>query len=242
MSIIEVKNLSFAYSDAEVFSNISFKIEKGDFLGIIGSNGTGKSTLIKLILGLLQPEKGDIYLFGKKRREFRDYSKIGYVPQKALSFNSGFPTTVREVVSANTRPRRIFGIFPSGGDRQMTDKALEEVGMLEYSERLIGRLSGGQQQRVFIARALAGEPELIFLDEPTVGVDAGSVDIITDIITGLNRKGISIVMTNHDTPSLISVSNKLLVLSDGNRADIYDKSGLSDQMLRRLCSGKGGHH
>lgn len=242
MTILEVKNLSFAYSDEEVFNNISFKIEKGDFLGIIGSNGAGKSTLIKLILGLLPADSGEIYLFGKGRKSFRDYSKIGYVSQKAASFNSSFPTTVREVVSANLYSER-KGFFRniSSSVREKTDKALEEVGMLEYSERLIGRLSGGQQQRVFIARALVSEPEMIFLDEPTVGVDFRSVDAITEIITGLNKKGISIIMTNHDTPSLVEVSNKLLVLSE-EKTIVYNKKNLSEHKLKAICSGKDGHH
>lgn len=245
MNILEVKNLSFSYSDEEVFNDISFKIEKGDFLGIIGSNGAGKSTLIKLILGLLPADSGGIYLFGKEIREFRDYSKIGYVSQKASSFNSGFPTTVREVVCSNLysgkKGFRLFDAKAKRTEREKTDKALSEVGMQEYSGRLIGRLSGGQQQRVFIARALVNEPEMIFLDEPTVGVDSQSVDAITDIITGLNKRGISIIMTNHDTPSLISVSNKLLVLSEEGTA-LYNKKDLSEHRLKELCSGKDGHH
>ncbi|MCH5184794.1 MAG: metal ABC transporter ATP-binding protein [Oscillospiraceae bacterium] len=243
MSILEVKGLSFAYSDEEVFENISFRMERGDFIGIIGSNGTGKSTLIKLILGLLPVKSGEIYLLGKERKSFKDYSKIGYVSQKAASFNSDFPTTVRETVSAGLyskrKAMRRMGITGARLGEEV-DRALEKVGMSEYSERLIGRLSGGQQQRVFIARALVSEPELIFLDEPTVGVDAPSVDAITEIITGLNKSGISIVMTNHDIPSLISVSNKLLVLSDGG-AELYEKDKLSEQKLKNL-GRKDGHH
>lgn len=241
MNVLEVKSLSFSYSDMEVFDDISFRIKKGDFLGIIGSNGTGKSTLIKLILGLLPFKNGEITLFGKKRKDFKDFSKIGYVSQKANSFNSSFPATVYEVVAANLYSRA--GLFkkPSKEDFQRVDKALEEVGMSEYKDRLIGRLSGGQQQRVFIARVLVSDPELIFLDEPTVGVDAHSVDVITEIITKLNKRGITIVMTNHDTPSLINVSNKLLVLNDEAGADLYDKESLSEYKIRSLCSGKDGH-
>jgi len=236
MNVLEVKDLSFSYSDTEVFENISFSLQKGDFMGIIGSNGTGKSTLIKLILGLLPYKHGEIYLFGEKN--FHAYSKIGYVSQKSNSFNSSFPTTVYEVVSANLW-KGIFHRDKDAGKKVM--KALEEVGMSEYRNRLIGRLSGGQQQRVFIARVLVSEPELIFLDEPTVGVDAESVDVITDIITGLNRRGITIVMTNHDTPSLINVSNRLLVLKGNFGAEFYDKNRLTVHEIQSLCSGKDGH-
>jgi zinc transport system ATP-binding protein len=239
MNILEVKNLSFAYSDMEVFENISFKIAEGDSLGIIGSNGTGKSTLIKLILGILPLRSGEIYLFGKSRKDFKDFAKIGYVSQKANSFNSSFPATVNEVVSANLYSRKRKRL--SREDAQRVDYALREVGMQDYKDRLIGRLSGGQQQRVFIARMLVSEPELIFLDEPTVGVDAKTVDAITDIITRLNQKGITVVMTNHDTPSLVEVSNKLLMLTGNAEAVLYDKAELSEKKLQSLCSGKDGH-
>lgn len=240
--ILETDNLSFSYYDASVLNNVSFSLDKGDFLGIIGSNGTGKSTLIKILLGLLPYNSGTVRLFGEDRHSFSDFSKIGYVSQKANSFNSSFPATVREVVSANMYSK--VGLFHRVKSRhtQSVEAALDIVDMRGYENRLIGKLSGGQQQRVFIARTLVNKPELIFLDEPTVGVDAPSVDAITDIIKKLNNNGITIVMTNHDTPSLVSLANKLLILHTDGCANFYNKSSLSADELAKLMKGGYHHH
>ncbi len=239
-NVLEIKDLEFSYSDATVLRNINLSLEKGDFLGIIGSNGTGKSTLIKLILGILQYNSGSIRLFGEERKNFKDYSKIGYVSQKANSFNSSFPATVKEVILANLYSK--IGLFgkPKKEHIEAMKKALEVVGMSGFENRLIGKMSGGQQQRIFIARILVNNPELMFLDEPTVGVDAPSVDAITDIIKKLNAQGITIVMTNHDTPSLVTLANKLLVLHTDGCASFYNKNDLSVDELAKLM--KGGYH
>ncbi len=167
-NIIEVQNVSFSYNGHEVLKDINLAIHRGDYLGLVGGNGSGKTTLIKIILGLLKPTSGTIKLFGKNITDFKDWSKIGYVPQKATSFDVNFPATVREVVLMGRYGRR--GLFHrvAQEDRDRAREALEQVEMWQHRDRLIGDLSGGQQQRVFIARALATEPEVIFLDEPTV--------------------------------------------------------------------------
>lgn len=231
-NILEIKNLSFSYYNTDVLSDVSFSIQEGDFLGVIGANGTGKSTLIKLILGLLKPSEGEIKINGE--------GKVGYVSQKANSFNSSFPATVNEVVKANL-PTKLF-MRPTKEQLKDAENALAEVDMTEFGERLIGQLSGGQQQRVFIARALAAKPDLLILDEPTVGVDARSVDAITTLIQKLNGRGMTIIMTNHDTHSLIALANKLIVLSTDGTAQLYDKSKMDEHSLAHLCSGLEEHH
>lgn len=240
--VLEIENLTFSYSDAAVLRNINLSLNKGDFLGIIGSNGTGKSTLIKLILGILQYNEGTIRLFGEERKSFSDYSRIGYVSQKANSFNSAFPATVHEVISANLYSK--IGLFKKQKKHhnEIVDKVLNTVGMNGFENRLIGKLSGGQQQRVFIARTLVNNPELVFLDEPTVGIDAPSVDAITELIKKLNSTGITMVMTNHDTPSLVSLANKLLVLHTDGCASFYSKNSLSADELAKLMKGGYHHH
>lgn len=176
---------------------------------------------MKIILGLLPYEVGNITLFGKDRRIFHAVEKLGYVSQKANSFNSSFPATVEEVVSAN--------VYAAGKGksrvekRKMVEDALAEVGLLDLKHRLIGQLSGGQQQRVFIARTLVSRPELMFLDEPTVGVDAKSVDAITKLLQRLNKRGVTIIMTNHDTHALEAVANKVLILSEDGSAKIRER-------------------
>ena len=213
--VIEVNDLSFGYGERLICKNVGFSVEKGDFVGIIGPNGSGKSTLIKLLLRQLKPIKGQIKLLGQDIEKFDQWNKIGYVAQKANSFNTSFPATVEEVVSANLFPK--IGLFKriKNKHRELVYKALETVGMEEYKDRLIGNLSGGQQQRVFIARALVSEPELIFLDEPTVGIDSESEGALYCLLGRLNQeKKITIVMVTHDIGAVIVHTNKIAYVGD----------------------------
>lgn len=188
-NIVEVKNISFSYGEELVLEDISFAVHKGDYLGIIGPNGAGKTTLLKIMLGLLKPDKGSINLFDIPLSEFKDWHKIGYVPQKATNFDTAFPVTVYDVVM----------MAVGKNNRATVRKVLEQVGMWEYKDRLIGDLSGGQQQRVFIARALATNPEIIFLDEPTTGVDQQMHDEFYELLRKLNREsGLTLVLISHD--------------------------------------------
>lgn len=197
--IIEIDHLSFQYDGVNVLEDISFSIPKGAFLGLVGPNGSGKSTLIKCLLGLQKPSQGSIRLFGKDQRRFKERSKIGYVSQKANSFNSGFPATVFEVVSTGLTSKLGLFRFMNASHKQKVKEAVEAVGMSEFSNRNIGELSGGQQQRIFIARALVSEPELLILDEPTVGVDAQNVYTFYELLEKLNKeKGITLVLVTHD--------------------------------------------
>lgn len=237
--ILSVENLTFDYSDTSVLRNVNFTLEKGDFLGIIGSNGAGKSTLIKLILGMLPYNKGKITVLGEPVAKV--LGRVGYVPQKANSFNSDFPATVREVVMANLYPKA--GLFKPLG-KKYDDKlkeVLKTVGMEGSENQLIGRLSGGQQQRVFIARALICEPELLFMDEPTVGVDAQSVKSIMKLICDLNKQGLTIVMTNHDTPLLVQASNKLLIFCEHGYEEFVNRCDLTLDEVNEIFAGRRVH-
>lgn len=237
--VIRVEDLNFNYPDTAVLRDVNFNLMKGDFLGIIGANGAGKSTLIKLILGLLPYETGKITILGGELQDVR--AKIGYVPQKANSFNTDFPATVREVVIANLFPRK--GLFKrfNKADEKKVDEVLDLVGMSEYKNKLIGSLSGGQQQRVFIARALVSDPELLLMDEPTVGIDAASVADIMDIICRLNKNGMTIIMTNHDTPTLLNAANKLLIFCEHGYEEFVSTSDLSLERITDILAGKRVH-
>jgi zinc transport system ATP-binding protein len=198
-NIVEVKDVSFSYGSVSVLENIRFDVHEGDYLGVVGPNGAGKTTLLKIMLGLLEPKSGSVSLFGTPLAEFTDWHKIGYVPQKATSFDSGFPASVYDVVMMGRYSRRGLGCRITAGDRALVEKVLTQVGMWEYKNRLIGSLSGGQQQRVFIARALATEPEIIFLDEPTTGIDQKMHDEFYDLLRALNREnGLTLVLISHD--------------------------------------------
>lgn len=241
-TILKIENLYFDYSDTSVLRNVNFSLNRGDFLGIIGANGAGKSTLIKIILKILPYNNGNITIFGDKLAKFKDNYKIGYVSQKANTFNSDFPATVREVVMANLYSRKKTGKRNKKADMAKLHEVLEKVGMTGYENKLIGKLSGGQQQRVFIARALISEPELLLMDEPTVGVDAKSANQIMDIISELNKRGMTIIMTNHDTPELVRVSNKLLIFCEHGNGEFVSRSNLTMQQINDIFAGRRNHH
>lgn len=196
---IEIAHVSFSYGESEVLRDITFAIHRGDYLGLVGPNGAGKTTLLKIMLGRLAPSAGQVKIFGTDARDFTEWSKIGYVPQKALDFDTHFPATVAEVALMGRFAKR--GLFHriTAEDRMAAARALKTAGMWQYRDRLIGDLSGGQQQRVFIARALAPAPEIIFLDEPTTGVDAESQEEFYALLRKLNRESrVTLVLISHD--------------------------------------------
>lgn len=206
-TLVQFENVSFQYENTHVLQNISFRINEGEFLALLGPNGSGKSTLLKLLLGLLKPISGEIELFGQSSKSFKQRELIGYVSQKSNAFNSGFPATVFEVVrSGLAKKTGLFKLYPKDSKAKVM-RALEAVGMEAFAHRNIGQLSGGQQQRVFIARALIGEPKLLILDEPTVGIDHENVQAFYDMLAKLNNDlGITMILVTHDVDT---VSNRI---------------------------------
>jgi len=197
--ILRVNNVSFRYAEQDVLKNVSLTLHRGELLGLVGPNGSGKSTLLKIILGLLPLRRGEVFWFGVPLARFRDWTRIGYVSQKASSFNTGFPATVEEVVLMGLTAK--LGLFrrPGKKERQAVDEALDLVGMNAFKKRTIGALSGGQQQRVFIARALVTDPEVLILDEPTVGVDMQSEERFYELLETLHRdRALSMILVSHD--------------------------------------------
>ncbi|MYL38248.1 metal ABC transporter ATP-binding protein [Halobacillus litoralis] len=198
-TIVKFDNVSFKYEREIVVQDVDLEIKSGQFLGLVGPNGSGKSTLIKLMLGLEKPDKGRIQLFGRPLKQYKDWQEIGFVSQKANSFNSGFPATVLEVVKTGLVSRIGTFKFFNKRHKEKAMDALRTVEMEEYAHTGIGDLSGGQQQRVFIARALVSDPSLMILDEPTVGVDAKHVTEFYDLLGKLNKeRGITLLMVTHD--------------------------------------------
>jgi len=218
-NIIELEHLSFAFADEEVLHDVSLNIHQGDYLGLIGPNGGGKTTLLKLTLGLLKPSAGTIRLFGQDRSAFRDWKKIGYVPQKVTNFDRSFPATVREVVGMGRYAQRgVFRVLTKE-DYRLVETALDQVAMGRYGDRLIGDLSSGQQQRVFIARALASAPEVILLDEPTVGVDSKAQEEFYGLLHRLNSDlDLTLVLVSHDIDVVAQEATEIASL---NRTLIY---------------------
>ena len=230
--VLEVKDLSFSYPDKSILHRLSFDVDAGDFMCIVGTNGTGKSTLLKLILNQLSPLEGEIKLLGTNSEKYKDFASIAYVSQKATNINRDFPATVEEVVSLGLYSKK--GLFKRNTkeDKKLIDSALERVGMLDYKHRQIGYLSGGQQQRVFIAKALISDPRIIFLDEPTTGRDIRAVDSICCLLGDLNKNsGITIVMVTHDISSIIYHSNKILVLSEDGSGEVMTSEEFNSQSM-----------
>ena len=233
-NIIEVDGLSFSYTGKEaVLEDVTLAIHEGDYIGLTGPNGAGKTTLLRLMLGLLTPGSGTVRLFGTDIREFRDWYRIGYVPQKAMNFDLHFPATVREVVLMGRYAKR--GLFHrvTADDRGAVFLALDAVDMREYADRMIGDLSGGQQQRVFIARALVCEPEVMFLDEPTTGIDEDAQDEFYSLLQKLNRDlGLTIVLVSHDSERVVAEAMHIVCV---NRTLTCHTS--ADEYLRQHRSG-----
>lgn len=197
--VLEMSEVDFGYGHQPVLEGINMKVPQGSFLGLVGPNGSGKSTLMKLLLGLLKADRGQVSLFGEQVKTFKQWSRVGFVSQKASSFNSGFPATVFEVVSMGLYGKVGLFRFLNKEHKRKVKEAVAQVGMSDYLNNNIGKLSGGQQQRVFIARALVSEPDLLILDEPTVGVDAQSVTNFYEMLKELNvNRGITLILVTHD--------------------------------------------
>lgn len=202
--IIKVKNLEYKYGDEKVLENINLELKRGDFLGLIGPNGSGKTTLLKIILGLLKTQKGKITLLGYDIKKFKDWKKIGYVPQKATNIDQTFPATVEEIITTATTKKTT---------NKQIQEVLDIVKMQKYAKRKIGELSGGEQQRIFIARSLLKKPELLILDEPTTGIDKESRDNFYELLNNLNKKGITIILVSHDTGIITKHVNKVACIN-----------------------------
>jgi zinc transport system ATP-binding protein len=197
--LVRLQDLYFSYGQQMVLDGVNLVVNRGEFLGIMGPNGSGKSTLIKLILGLLQPQKGSVQVFGQPVQQWKERSRIGYVSQKANHFSLGFPATVREVVASGLTGRLGLFRWMSKADWLCVEEAVEQVGLAPLLKRNMGKLSGGQQQRVFMARALVHQPELLILDEPTVGVDMKATEQFYALLTRLHRKqGVTLILVTHD--------------------------------------------
>ena len=226
--IVEIHNVSFTYNGQTVLEDVSLEIQLGDFIAMIGPNGGGKTTLLKLILGLLKPDTGVIRVAGQSSQQAS--SCIGYVPQD-VHVNSSFPITALDVVLMGKLDPQKRWARKSASNRREAMKALERLEMAEHANKRIGELSGGQRQRVFIARSLVTEPELLLLDEPTASIDTkGQADFYT-LIKELN-KDITIVVVSHD---LLVISRYVKSVACVNkRLHYHDQAEITGEMLETM--------
>ncbi len=242
--LIKVSGLSFRYrADRQIFENLSFSINAGEYVGIIGPNGSGKSTFLKLLLGLLPLQTGGIELFGKPIEHFREWEKIGYVPQKGFEGEANFPATVEEVIAAGY-PFKSF--FPSKEERkklrEKIDTITDIVGIRHLLKRRIGELSGGEEQRAFIAQALLSDPVLLVLDEPTAGIDLATEESFYSLLKKLNEEhGKTILLVSHDLEALAHHAKSALCL---NRKLVYygPAEGLHESKVIEAVFGSQAWH
>lgn len=216
MKLIEIKNLKFGYNQNLILKDINLSLDKGDFAIIAGENGSGKSTLIRLILGDLKKDGGEIRLFGIDIGDFKNYDKLGYVPQVNDSVKIAFPVTCREYVTLNLY--KDFNIFnkPGRGIRQRVENVFSMLSIKNLIDRPFNKLSGGQAQRVMIARALVNNPEVLLLDEPTVGVDKESKEDFLKLLVHLNtHHHITVLMITHEMEILGDYVDKVFRLKEG---------------------------
>jgi zinc transport system ATP-binding protein len=204
-TILEVKNLSFAYVNDLVLQDINLEVQERDFLALIGPNGGGKSTLMKLILGIHEIQSGSIKIFGKNAGKQASY--IGYVPQNT-NVNINFPIKVIEIVMMGLAKKSSFSFGYSKKEVAHAMSMLKQVGIENYAHTKIGSLSGGQRQRAMIARALYTKPKILLLDEPTASIDASGQKQIYDLLKELN-KSVTIIVISHDLSVILEYANKV---------------------------------
>jgi zinc transport system ATP-binding protein len=206
--IIKLDNVSFSYDETPILTNVCFQVNNGEFVGIFGPNGGGKTTLLRLIMGFLKPDRGTIEVFGTTPEEAQQY--IGYVPQR-LRFDKEFPISVLELVlSGRLSNLPWFGRF-SQEDKQLAIEMLDKVGLADFKHSSFGNLSGGQAQRALIARALVSKPKLLLLDEPTASVDTEAEIEIYKILEELKGKVSILMVTHHLQTAIYQVQRALCV-------------------------------
>ncbi len=215
--VVSVQHAKVAFDGRRVLDDVSMTVATGEVVAILGANGSGKSTLVRAILRLVPLAAGTAELFGTPQHRFRQWQRIGYVPQR-MGAASGVPATVREVVAAGRLARRGVLRPPGAADRAAVTAALQAVGLAERASDPVATLSGGQQQRALIARALAGQPELLILDEPTAGVDAASQEAFAEALRSFVAGGGSALLVAHELGPLHPLIDRAVVVHHGRIA------------------------
>ena len=229
--LAQAEGVSFSYGRTPVLEGVDLTVHSGEFVALVGPNGSGKSTLLKVLLGSLEPVSGTVRLLGTRPADLAERGRVGYVPQRPV-LDSEVPATVEEIVAAGRLARRGWWRPLRQQDRKVIRHALESVGLSEHARTPLNELSGGQQQRAFIARAFAGEPDLLLLDEPIAGVDAESQRRFREsLIHSLRAHGAGVLLVSHELSAVAAYLDRVVVLKrrvlfDGPPAELA-ASGVS---------------
>jgi zinc transport system ATP-binding protein len=210
---VELKGVSFAYAPGPpVLTDVDLRVASGELVAVAGPNGGGKTTLVRLVLGLLKPARGEVLLFGERADRFSRRSTLAYLPQRA-QLGTDAPVTVEEIVASGRLGRgRLIGPL-TRNDRQLVEEAIERVGLSPVKNRTLATLSGGQQQRAFIAKALAGQPALLVMDEPTTGVDAESQEALAGLLDRLHRElNVTVLYVSHEFGAIERYVDRLVLV------------------------------
>ncbi|MDR6973756.1 zinc transport system ATP-binding protein [Streptomyces sp. 3330] len=212
-SVISLRGVRAELGSRPVLRGIDLTVRRGEVVALLGANGSGKSTAVRTVIGQVPVSAGEVELFGTPRRRFRDWARIGYVPQRTTAAG-GVPATVTEVVSSGRLSRTRFGVFRKA-DREAVRRALDLVGMADRAGDNVDALSGGQHQRVLIARALAAGPELLIMDEPMAGVDLASQEVLARTLRDQVAAGTTVLLVLHELGPLEPLIDRAVVLRDG---------------------------
>ncbi|MGA5317361.1 metal ABC transporter ATP-binding protein [Streptomyces pseudogriseolus] len=211
--VIALRGVRAELGSRPVLRGIDLTVHRGEVVALLGANGSGKSTAVRTVIGQVPVTAGEIELFGTPQRRFRDWARVGYVPQRTTAAG-GVPATVTEVVSSGRLARTRFGLFRKG-DHKAVRRALELVGMADRAKDSVDALSGGQHQRVLIARALAAEPDLLIMDEPMAGVDLASQEVLAETLRTQVGQGATVLLVLHELGPLEHLIDRAVVLRDG---------------------------
>ncbi|MDQ1664049.1 MAG: zinc transport system ATP-binding protein [Actinomycetota bacterium] len=217
--VVRMRGGAVGYGDRPVIRDIDFSLHTGEVVVLLGPNGSGKTTLVRGILGLAPLISGELALFGVPAASFHERYRLGYVPQRHTVVG-GVPSTVREVVSSGRLSRKRPFAWMKAPDREVVSQAIETVGLAERADTSVAQLSGGQQRRVLIARALAAEPDVLVMDEPTAGVDAANQEILAATLRQLVANGSTLLLVAHELGPLEPLIGRVVVMRDGHA--VYD--------------------
>ena len=240
--IIELRHASFGYADQAVVTGASLTIRPGEVVAVLGPNGSGKSTLVRGLLGLNDHLGGDVELFGRPRDSFSDFARLGYVPQRH-TLSASVRSTVAEIVAVGRLAHHRWWrpVVRSSQDHAIIDRALDVVGLNDRANADVATLSGGQQRRVLIARALASEPDVLLMDEPTAGVDAANQQVLSAVLARLAAEGTTMVIVTHELAALADIVTRIIVVEGGHL--VFD--GSRDEfasMTAEFVSSVDHHH
>lgn len=232
--ILEIRGLNVSRSNARVIEDANLEVRRGDYVGIVGPNGGGKTTLVLAILGELPRDDGEIRLFGEEIDSFKQWGRVAHVSQNAINFDPQFPLTVRELVSLGRVSRAKVGRSLEAEDWRKVDESMEFMGISDLGGRRIGQLSGGQKQRAFVAKALVRDPDLLILDEPLSGVDADTQEKFYMKLANLNEeKGTTIMVVSHDLAAVFCRMSRVVCVNRRVYESEVDEGTDPNELLRK---------